>query len=68
MIFIQKMITNENMKAMAMGKFGQPPTHVHEMMIPGNLVARIIGKGGEVIKAIQEESGAKIVIIQESKE
>ena len=38
------------------------------MMIPGNLVARIIGKGGEVIKAIQEESGAKMVIIQQSKE
>merc|ERR1719326_1873761 len=39
-----------------------------EMMIPGNLVARVIGKGGEVIKALQEETGAKIVIIQESKE
>merc|ERR1719331_2507952 len=41
---------------------------LHEMMIPGNLVARVIGKGGEVIKALQEETGAKIVIIQESKE
>lgn len=39
-----------------------------EMMVPGHLVARIIGKGGEVIKALQEETGAKIVIIQESKE
>ena len=39
-----------------------------EMMIPGHLVARVIGKGGEVIKALQEETGAKIVIIQESKE
>ena len=38
------------------------------MMIPGNLVARIIGKGGEVIKALQEETGAKIVIIQDSRE
>merc|ERR1719225_2276084 len=38
------------------------------MMIPGHLVARVIGKGGEVIKALQEETGAKIVIIQESKE
>ena len=38
------------------------------MMIPGNLVARIIGKGGEVIKALQEDTGAKIVIIQESRE
>merc|ERR1712013_82883 len=39
-----------------------------EMMVPGHLVARIIGKGGEVIKALQEETGAKIVIIQDSKE
>merc|ERR1719328_419785 len=39
-----------------------------EMMVPGHLVARVIGKGGEVIKALQEETGAKIVIIQESKE
>ena len=38
------------------------------MMIPGNLVARIIGKGGEIIKALQEKTGAKIVIIQESRE
>merc|ERR1719340_43526 len=39
-----------------------------EMMVPGHLVARIIGKGGEVIKGLQEETGAKIVIIQDSKE
>ena len=38
------------------------------MMVPGHLVARIIGKGGEVIKALQEETGAKIVIIQDSRE
>ena len=38
-----------------------------EMMVPGHLVARIIGKGGETIKALQEETGAKIVIIQDSK-
>ena len=30
-------------------------------------MARIIGKGGETIKALQEETGAKIVIIQDSK-
>ena len=35
--------------------------------VPGHLVARIIGKGGETIKALQEETGAKIVIIQDSK-
>lgn len=63
---IERIIANETMKAMS--KVGQPPTHVHEMMIPGNLVARVIGKGGEVIKAMQEESGAKIVIIQENKD
>ena len=40
----------------------------HEMMLPGNLVARIIGKGGEITKALQEETGANIVIIQESRE
>eukprot|EP00092_Neocalanus_flemingeri_P023826 GFUD01025851.1.p1 GENE.GFUD01025851.1~~GFUD01025851.1.p1 ORF type:complete len:465 (+),score=130.06 GFUD01025851.1:140-1534(+) len=39
-----------------------------EMMVPGHLVARIIGKGGEVIKALQEETGAKIVIIQDNRE
>jgi far upstream element-binding protein len=39
-----------------------------EMMVPGRLVARIIGKGGEVIKALQEETGAKIIIIQDTRE
>ena len=49
-------------------KLRQSTIQVHEMIIPGHLVARIIGKGGEVIKAIQEESGTKITIIQENKE
>jgi len=40
----------------------------YEMIVPGRLVARIIGKGGEVIKALQEETGAKIVIIQDTRE
>lgn len=39
-----------------------------EMMVPGRLVSRIIGKGGEVIRALQEETGAKIVIIQDTRE
>merc|ERR1719244_306442 len=39
-----------------------------EMMLEGPLVARVIGKGGENIKRLQEETGAKIVIIQETKE
>merc|ERR550517_887596 len=37
-------------------------------MIEGPLVARMIGKGGENIKRLQEETGAKIVIIQETKD
>jgi len=39
-----------------------------EMMLEGPLVARVIGKGGENIKRLQEETGAKIVIIQDTKE
>ena len=34
------------------------------MMVPGHKVGLIIGKGGETIKQLQEQSGAKIVIIQ----
>ena len=63
---IEEIISNETRKAAS--KAIQPPLHVHEMMIPGNLVARVIGKGGDVIKALQEESGARVVIIQDSKE
>jgi len=63
---IEEIISNETKKAAS--KATQPPLHVHEMMIPGNLVARVIGKGGDVIKALQEESGARVVIIQDSKE
>ena len=37
-------------------------------MVPGHKVGLIIGKGGETIKQLQEQSGAKIVIIQESAE
>ncbi len=39
-----------------------------EMMVPGHKVGLIIGKGGEVIKSLQEQSGAKIVIIQDTPE
>ena len=38
------------------------------MMVPGHKVGLIIGKGGETIKMLQEQTGAKIVIIQESNE
>ena len=34
------------------------------LFVKGPLVARVIGKGGENIKRLQEETGAKIVIIQ----
>ena len=39
-----------------------------EMLVPGHKVGLIIGKGGETIKQLQERSGAKIMIIQDSAE
>merc|ERR1719150_2944577 len=39
-----------------------------EMLVPGHKVGLIIGKGGETIKQLQERSGAKIIIIQDSAE
>jgi len=39
-----------------------------EMMVPGHKVGLIIGKAGDTIKQLQEQSGAKIVIIQDSPE
>merc|ERR1719376_73265 len=35
---------------------------------PGDKVGLIIGKGGETVKQLQEQSGAKIVIIQDTPE
>uniref|UniRef100_A0A8D8WX15 Far upstream element-binding protein 1 n=1 Tax=Cacopsylla melanoneura TaxID=428564 RepID=A0A8D8WX15_9HEMI len=35
-------------------------------MIPGPKVGLIIGKGGEMIKQLQEKSGAKMVIVQDN--
>lgn len=37
-----------------------------EIMVPGNKVGLVIGKGGETIKNLQMQTGAKIVIIQEN--
>lgn len=34
-------------------------------MIPGAKVGLIIGKGGETIKMLQENSGAKMIVIQD---
>jgi len=39
-----------------------------EMSVPGHKVGLIIGKGGETIKQLQETSGAKIVIVQDTAE
>ena len=36
------------------------------MMIPGHKVGLVIGKGGETIKQIQEQTGATLIIIQDS--
>ena len=35
-----------------------------EMIVPGQKVGLIIGKGGETIKQLQEQTGAKIIVIQ----
>merc|ERR550532_2207154 len=62
------------------GNFGGPPMGggggggsmsgggCFEMLVPGHKVGLIIGKGGETIKQLQERSGAKIIIIQDSAE
>merc|ERR1719384_2315940 len=67
---IDKVISNEHDKAAMRGNQPQDISSggFHEMMVPGAMVARIIGRGGEVIKALQEETGARIVIIQDSRE
>ena len=43
---------------------GGGPPGLFEMLIPGNKVGLIIGKGGETIKNLQETTGAKIIVIQ----
>merc|ERR1719244_2042821 len=43
---------------------GQPG--LFELMVPGHKVGLVIGKGGETIKTLQEQTGAKIIIIQEN--
>jgi len=39
-----------------------------EMLIPGQKVGLVIGKGGETIKQLQAQTGAKMIIIQDSNE
>lgn len=49
------------------GGGGMPGAGGHfEIMIPGHKVGLVIGKGGETIKLLQEQTGAKMIIIQES--
>merc|ERR1719336_481064 len=49
-----------------MGGGGGGGGGMFEMNVPGHKVGLIIGKGGETIKQLQERSGAKIIIIQDS--
>merc|ERR1719228_1598702 len=65
---IEQIVVNEGNRGTKVGGGGGFGEAGFEMMIPGHLVARIIGKGGEVIKALQEETGAKIAVIQDSRE
>ena len=67
---IDRIISNEgNGPPRGPGSYGGgAPTgaggSMFEMMVPGHKVGLIIGKAGETIKQLQEQSGAKIVIIQ----
>ena len=47
-----------------MGGMGGGQGGLFEVMVPGNKVGLIIGKGGETIKMLQEQTGAKVIIIQ----
>jgi far upstream element-binding protein len=48
-----------------MGRPGLGATTQEEIMVPGNKVGLIIGKGGETIKQLQEKTGAKMVVVQD---
>ncbi len=37
-----------------------------DMLIPGNRVGLVIGKGGDMIKSLQERSGVKMTMVQET--
>ena len=37
-----------------------------EILVPGNKVGLVIGKGGETIKQLQEREGVKMVMVQDS--
>ena len=67
---IEKIIANEGNGPPRGPPGGMPPPggSLFEIPIPGHKVGLIIGKGGENIKMLQERSGAKIIIVQESAE
>lgn len=48
-----------------MGRPGLGSQTTEEIMVPGNKVGLIIGKGGETIKQLQEKTGAKMVVVQD---
>lgn len=39
-----------------------------DMMVPGNKVGYVIGKGGEMIRNLQERAGVKMTVFQETNE
>lgn len=74
-VMIEGIIANEGQRGgaggggpmgggMPMG--GAPGAGTFEMSIPGHKVGLVIGKGGETIKMIKEQTGANMIIIQES--
>ena len=70
---IEGIIANEGQRGgggmgggMHQGMGGAPGAGTFEMSIPGDKVGLIIGKGGETIKMIKEQTGANMIIIQES--
>lgn len=75
---IERIIANEGSGPPRMGGGGGPGGPMgmggggggghFEMMVSGHKVGLIIGKSGETIKQLQERSGAKIIIIQDSAE
>nr|XP_022320954.1 far upstream element-binding protein 1-like isoform X3 [Crassostrea virginica] len=55
-----------SMGGMGGGNGGGGGQTVVEIMVPGNKVGLVIGKGGETIKQLQERGGVKMVMIQDS--
>lgn len=58
---IQDLVNNDNRNPASR----QPARHDEVMNVPADMMGRIIGKGGEKIMQLQQESGAKIDIRKE---